>query len=364
MANDYLGSLAQKYVQFVTTTIVTTVPGLNFGKLMIFMLESDAATYMVTDPGTDTVTEVTSTTYKTLTQGLLKTWLDGFYMSGTIASVLIATVTNNAADLDTQFPLITERAYWKTTISSVASPNTIGIAVAKKCINDPLSQFIWGTKDTTVPTGTAGNDALLFINASPSPDLGMVYHPSTTINGALVALGASLAALNGSGTYVGNKLDFLAVAGFSASGTAGANLSSAAITQLQTYGVSWFTTVGDGSGNVALEKWTSMKLRTLGADWVVNYIDTVGAILTTQFLVQPGRFKNNDTYQGCLVILQTQLNLFSGIGRLSGVKITAPPFAQLPAAAGGVITVPNAWQASYNDNLRQITVYGTLYLVA
>jgi hypothetical protein len=81
-------------------------------------------------------------------------------------------------------------------------------------------------------------------------------------------------------------------------------------------------------------------------------------------MAQPGRFKNNDTYQGCLTILTGQLALFSGMGRLSSVKITAPPFDQLPAAAGGVIVVPQAWQASYNSNLRQITVYGTLYVQA
>jgi hypothetical protein len=33
-------------------------------------------------------------------------------------------------------------------------------------------------------------------------------------------------------------------------------------------------------------------------------------------------------------------------------------------ASGGVITVPNAWSATYADNVRQVTIYGTLYIAA
>jgi hypothetical protein len=376
MAFDYLGSIAQKYIQFVTTIITTVVPGLNYGRLMIFIDYADQATFFVTDPSIDTITEVSSTNYAAVTKGLLKTWLQGFFMSGTTTVVELVTVTDSAGtfsptDLQTQYTAFSERAYWKTAIGATGPHNiTNNIALAKLCIGDPLSQFIYGSSDATILTATAGNEALQFVSATPSCDVPIVYHPSTTMNGALVQLGQTLQAVNGSGTYIGNKLDFLSISGWSASGAAGANLNATQAANCANQGVAFFTTLGDGTGAVALEGgvagkgWTTPLSKNIGAIWVTNYVDTVSSILCTDFITQPGRFKNNDTYQGELIILQGQLNLFSGIGRLAAVQITAPPFAQLPAASGGVITVPNAWKASYLDNVRSSTIYGTLTLVA
>jgi hypothetical protein len=328
------------------------------------MLEADAVTYFVADPGTGTCTEVNAQNYAAVTQGKLKTWLDGFYMSGTQTVVEIVTLANIVADLVAQYAAYDERAYWKTFIGP-ADPAEVtgGVALAVLCEADTtgLSQFFWGSSDATILTATGGNEHLLFV--AGGVDIPLMYHPSATANPALVQLGATMAAPNQSGIYVGNKLDFLAVADFSASGTAGANLTAAEIANIQTaYGDSFFTTLGDGSGQVVAEEWATPDGTVIGAEWVKNYIDVTAAIYVAAFLTSSaqGGFKNNDSYQGCLAILQKQLNLFAGIGRLLDVKITAPTFAGLPAAAGGVITVPNAWTATYADNLRSVTVYGTL----
>jgi hypothetical protein len=366
MAYDYIGSIAQKDILFRTVFNVSTVPGANFGKVMIFMLESDAATYFVTDPGADTITEVNSTNYASLTLAKLQTWLQGFFMGGTTTVVEIVTVQNIVADLTAQYAAYDERAYWKTFIGTGASPQVNGgIALAKLCSADTnyLSQFFWGSNDATILTGTAGNEHLLFTAASPSQDVPLIYHPSTTMNPALVQLGATMAAVNSTGTYVGNKLDFTAVSNFTASGAAGANLTAAQIAQIQTtYGDSFFTTLGDGSGRVVAEKWATPLGSVIGAVWMTNYIDITSAIYVAQYIASSSQlgFKNNDSYQACLAVLQKQLNLFIGLGRLSNVQITAPTFSNLPAASGGTITVPNAWTGKYNDNLRQVTVYGTL----
>jgi hypothetical protein len=376
MAYDYVGSIAQKYIQFVTTVITTAVPGQNFGKLMIFCSETDAATMFVTDPTVDTITELTPSNYKTLllAAGLLYKWLADFYANGSVTSVFVVTYTSGVgpaiADLNAQYALYVERAYWKLCMD-VAHKMAAQLVLAALCATDPLSQFIYGSQDATILTNTGGNEALQF-NTLPAPglDVPIIYHPSAVHNPAMVQLGITLAALNTSGTYVGNKLDFLAVA-FTASGTAGANVSAAGLANCAILGVAVFTTLGNGTGQVLLEGATAgrglvtgLTFADIGVRWLVNYVDTVSSILCTQYMAQPGRFKNNDTYQGCLTILTGQLALFSGMGRLSSVKITAPPFDQLPAAAGGVITVPNAWQATYNNNLRQVTVYGTLYVTA
>ena len=376
MAYDFIGSISQKYIQFVTTVITTTVPGQNYGKVMIFLSSALGAANFVTDPGVDTITELTPSNYKTLTKGTLLAWATDFYLAGSVTSIFVVTYTTGAgpviADLSAQYALYFDRAYFKT-IYDIANRMAAGIALATLCSADPLSQFFWASADATILTNTAANEALLF-NTLPSPglDVPIIYHPTALAshNAALVQLGQTLLAPNTSGTYVGNKLDFLVLA-YTASGTAGANVSAAGLANCATLGVAVFTTVGNGSGQVLLEGgaagigWrTGLYFTNIGAQWVKNYVDTVGSILCAQYLAMPGRFKNNDTYQGCLNILRTQLALFEGMGRLAGVAITAPPFAQLPAAAGGVITVPQAWQATYMDNLRQVTIYGTLYITA
>jgi hypothetical protein len=439
---DFLGSIAQKYVQFVTSIITTTVPGANFSKLMIFVDYADQATFFVSDPQVDTITEVTSTNYAQLLKGLLKTWLDGFYLSKSVAPVEIVTVADSSGtfsvtDLPTQYSKYNERAYFKTAIGATTAHNIANnVHLASLCEGDPLSQFIYGSSDATILTLGANNEAYQFVgtqltgmtatfNATTTVssvsgnvpnqgwvgagiqgtylaagttitavsgttltlsqaasgsgsaasftlvfdyDVPIVYHPSTTLNPALVQLGATFAQVNPTGGYCGNKLDFLSISGFSASGSAGANLTATQSANAATAGVAFFTTLGDGSGNVLLEGgvagrgWTTPKAANIGANWVVAYVDTVSSILCAQFLAQAGRFKNNDTYQGCLALLTTQLNLFEGLGRLGTLKITAPSFANLPASSGGIITVPNAWSAVYQDNVRSTTVYGTLYL--
>jgi hypothetical protein len=443
VAYDYLNSVTQKYIQFVTTVVTLTTPGLNFGKLMIFVAYTDQATYFVSDPSVDTITEVTKSNYAQVTKGLLKTWLDGFFLSGSVAYVELVTVAASSgifttSDLVTQLANFGERAYWKTAIgSSAANKIDNSVSLARLLQNDPLSQFIYGTSDATILSAGANNEAYQFVGSkltglsatfnsttavtsvtggvpnqgwigatvngvdiTPGTtitavagtgftlsqvasgtgtasftinfvyDVPIAYHPSATLNAALVQLGASLAALNTTGTYVGNKLDFLSITGFSASGAAGINLTPTQSANCFAAGVAFYTSLGDGSGNVMLEGgaagigWTTPLSKNLGSTWMVNYIDTVTAQLTTGYLAQAGRFKNNDTYQGILVILAGQLKLFSDLGRLSNVKITAPPFNLLPAAAGGVVTVPNAWSAGYNDNLRSVTVYGTLYIAS
>jgi len=58
MAFDFLNSLTQKYIAFVTTVQVTVVPGLNYGKVAIFICSTDAATYFTAGnvPAADTLT--------------------------------------------------------------------------------------------------------------------------------------------------------------------------------------------------------------------------------------------------------------------------------------------------------------------
>ena len=73
------------------------------------------------------------------------------------------------------------------------------------------------------------------------------------------------------------------------------------------------------------------------------------------------KFRNNATYQAILSLVTDTAMPFVAFGRLADLHLTAPVFTDLPAS-GDAITVPNAWEATYIDNVRSTTVYGTLYL--
>jgi hypothetical protein len=375
---DYQGSLAQKYIQFVTSIVLTTVPGQNYYAALIFIDSADAAANFVAAPAVDTITSVTAQNYTSLLTGSMLSWMTGFYSipANQVSTVYFVSFTSGSfsgsgstsADLGSQFATFDQYAYFKLIYSS-AYKKAANLQLATLCVGDPLSQFLFGSNDGTFLTGAAGTEAGWFKTAGL--DVPFIYHWDSRYNPALVQLGATLAIANSSATPVGNKLDWLAIANFTPSGSsvAGiANLTAIQYGYAQASGICFFTYVGDGSGNVAAEKWLSTVALTIKwqAQWLVNFVDTVASINVTTFLTatpQSG-FKNNDTYQGCLNLLQVQLNKFVGMGRLSNVKITAPPFNQLPAASQGAITVPNAWSATYADNTRSVTVYGTLTIAA
>ena len=53
-----------------------------------------------------------------------------------------------------------------------------------------------------------------------------------------------------------------------------------------------------------------------------------------------------------------------GSGRLSGINISAPAFANLPSADKDEIIIPNAWSATYTDHVRKVQITGSLYIGA
>lgn len=51
MTYDFQRSIAQKDVRFITQVVPVAVVGENYGRVMIFVGESEAATFFVTPPG-------------------------------------------------------------------------------------------------------------------------------------------------------------------------------------------------------------------------------------------------------------------------------------------------------------------------
>ena len=131
--------------------------------------------------------------------------------------------------------------------------------------------------------------------------------------------------------------------------------------------VGYFKTVGNGTGQVALVGGVSLLGKVVAAQWLVQYNDYYCEIKVAELITKMNAFKNRATYNLILTILSVQLNRFAdivGTGRLTDLLITAPVFSKLPPAAGDTIVIPNAWRATYVDNVREVQVQGTLTIQA
>ena len=98
---------------------------------------------------------------------------------------------------------------------------------------------------------------------------------------------------------------------------------------------------------------------------ILSYITYMVKVNVAQLVTQRNFLKNSANYSKILGVLSSRINQFKGAdGRLENVVVTAPSFSSLPEAAGDTIIVPNAWSATYVDNVRKVTITGTLYIGA
>ena len=374
--SQFKNSIAQSNVNFPIETVITPIAGENYSRTLIFIDVANAATYL---PGVTTVAagdliELTSANYGELTGGKLKNWLVPFFTKASTAKVGIAlfdtdtdndgTVVEATAPLSAVYEAKKMYGYFKFACEESAGYNDLQVALSNLCKADPLYSVLWiGTDDANVLSNTS---ALMTALKSAESKARVIYNSNSNINGALAQLGATLSSVNTTGTPVGNSMDSVQFNTIQASGGTNAdgehiNLTATEKAALDAQKIGYQTWVGDGTENVVTEGSLYLNGDSVGANWVKAYIEYMCKVLTANYITRMNTFRNNDTYQAILLILADQVRPFLEFGRLDGFSITAPTFDKLPAS-GDQITVPNAWEATYIDNVRQVTVYGTLYL--
>ena len=372
MSDKFKGSIAQKNVQFPIETVITPLAGENYARAMIFVPLSQASAYLsgIDSVAADTLYEITSSSYGSLVSGQLLNWLQPFFKNALAVKVGIAVFddaaepTENTKTLAVVYEHYKMWAYFKFIIGTFGSEgtnDTLQVQLATLCKVDELYSDCWiGTNDDDVLTGSS---ALITALNNAEANARVIYNPSTTKNPALAQLGRTLASPNTeTGTPVGNDVDMVAFATIGASGVDGENnLTSAQITALDNQKVGYQTFVGDGTDNVVTEGSLTLKGESVGANWVKHYIEYMCKVRGATLITSMNKYRNNATYQAILSILSDVVMKFVNLGRLDGFTITAPIFADLPAS-GDSFTVPNAWNATYIDTVREVTVYGTLYL--
>lgn len=371
MAN-FDGSIAQVNVQFPIETVIEPVSGENYTKALIFIPLGKAEEYLPTieSPAAGQKIELDSSNYGKLTGGLLKTWLVPFFTSAQAAKIAVAIYDVDAEEVTAKAPLnkVYEAykyyAYFKFGLAPSNDYNALQTQLAQLCKADPLYSQLWvGTSDPQVLTKES---SLVSALKGVAADARVVYNPDGTINAALAQLGATLAQSNATGTPVGNDIDMLAFNTIGASGADDAdgnptNLDATQKATLDEQKIGYNTYVGDGTENVVTEGSQTLQGNVVGAQWVKSYIEYMCKIRTANLITKRNKFRNNDQYQAILLILSDVVKDFLNFGRLADFKITAPVFSDLAKSADAIV-VPNAWEATYIDKLRSVTVYGTLYV--
>ena len=375
--SQFKNSIAQVNVNYPIETVITPMAGENYSRAMIFMHVDQAATYL---PGILTVEagqliELDSSNYGELTGGLLKTWLVPFFTKATTAKVGIAvydtdTPQGTADPIPATAPLADVYAakkmygYFKFAIAPSAGYTDAQVALSNLCKADPLYSVLWvGTDDESI---LSSSSSLMSALTTAQSNARVIYNSNSAINPALAQLGASLSVANPTGTPVGNSCDMVQFNTIAASGAADensehVNLTATQKAALDAQKVGYNTWVGDGTENVVTEGSLYLNGDSVAANWVKAYIEFVCKVKTANYITRINTFRNNQTYQACLLILSDTVNPFVAFGRLDNFQITAPVFADLPAS-GDQIVVPDAWQADYIDGVRQVTIYGTLYM--
>lgn len=389
MADDFLGSIAQEDVQFVTEIVKTVNPGDNFKHLVAYtddsQIASGAVMANVKDPAGAVVAqyaEVTADNYKNTAQGELLVWLTDYFSAGGNESVFIVNAQNGEAsltkatltaaynvthqwgwfkticiedaDVITEFHLDPDAASW---LAELCSTDKLLSSAPLYPMSMPVTSGEF-TDTAYAAVKTAGYDAFWVYHLPVAQTGGgFVVH-----NGALVALGIALNVMNASGTYVGNSFDMVNTTAITASGIDGGALEPTVQSILKGANINYFKFVGDTTGAVALRGGKTALGDVMSAAWIVNYCNYYNKVMVANYMSRRNVFKSSATYDVILSILIKTVSRFVASGRLIGFALTAPAYPDLPPAANDEIVVPNAWHATYQDDLRTVKVYGTLYI--
>lgn len=390
MADDFLGSVAQEDVQFITEIVKTVNPGDNYKHLVVYTDDSQIATGAelaavknLEGAKVADMAEVTSSNLSSIVKGELLVWLTDYFSAGGAESVYVVNVQNGEeaytkALLKAAFDVTHQIGWFKSICIPDAAVTEMfhldpdaAKDLAEFCSTDELlSSAPLYLESMARDAGAVTDTARLAVDAAGFDAFWVYYLPALQTdgsyvvhNGAMVALGLALTVVNGSGVYAGNSFDMVATAVLNASGVNGGPLSPTVQSALKQDNTNYFKYVGDSSGEVDLRGGKTAKGKLMSAKWIEQYCNYYNKVRTARYLSQRNVYRSATSYDNILAMTTTTVSRFGSNGskRLTAFALTAPAYADLPASANDEIIVPNAWEATYQDDLRTVKVYGTLY---
>lgn len=279
--------------------------------------------------------------------------------------------------METAYNLMKAYAYHKTVCAAPtldpSSPTfaldpTVAVELAKLCAYDKglLSSAPYYPFSTTTPETPASDPiySALVAEGITKADAFMSAHQDATRNAALYSLGLAMGILNGSGTCVGTSMDMIRSTLITASGPEGTNLPKGVRDALSALNIQTFKPVGNNTGAVAAKGAETLNGDTVQATWILAYVTYMTKVKVAELITTANFLKNAANYTKILNVMSSYILKFgtSGSNRLKNIAITAPSFGGLPEAAGDEIIIPNAWEATYVDQVRKVQITGTLYI--
>lgn len=390
MADDFIGSIAQQDVDFITEIIKTVRIGDNYKHLMVFtdtsQVVASAPFKVYYDDDSNIIlsmAEVTADTYAEFAQGTLKIWLEDYFTAGGQESVYIVNVegdieaeepeTYTEARLIAAYGKVAQLAYFKSIcIDSGTTPGEFKLAptaathLATLCANNTLLSAAPLYPYSKEVTSSLDDPAYAAVQSAGKDAFWSYAKPVTLAttkevhNMSFVALGLALNVINDSSTYVGNSFDMVKTDAIDITSIYGEALPLTVQALLKEGNVQFWKPVGDSSGMIAARGASSMKGRVIPAYWIVAYCNYYNKCQVANYITRRNVMKDATTYNVLLSILSTTASKFVSTGRITNFALTAPAFADLPESKSDEIIVNNAWQALYVDDLRTVKIYGSL----
>lgn len=395
--NDFNGSVAQQDITISTDVVRTAVVGGNFYESMLYIFDR------FTDFGADTPVYpvVTRQTYKDVInaysymadvdKALIKSNLEGLYYHNADVTVYIIPSSEYVSKklygyftyLDIKLvstPSEQEKDYgWDSTTGTIVSqlkqqydktfsmylidfpvdPTKV-LGTDTTSTGATLTSFNWGVaalfaRPATIRSGSGGLNAWTDNTGKPYG-----YSP------ALYQLGYMLSFSNESGVPVGNSADMKALNFQIILPTDGDNTDvkgcSATFSQFfENNHINYFKPVGNGTLQLTnFGGWLQNGLEAITANWIVAYENFMNRVACANVITSGKALKNVRTYNALLDAASANLNAMVKTGRIEDFKMTAPAFKDIPITDGHTISIPNAWEGTYVDNVRKVKISGTL----
>ena len=245
---------------------------------------------------------------------------------------------------------------------------------------DPVN--VKGTSTTTT-AGTLGLITAYSMDATVFARPAMVTGTATATNAfvdangdpigfspALYQLGKTLSSTNASGVPVGNSFDMTAVdfqnvlptADTSTDTLVGASATFA--DYFESVKINYFKPVGNGTMQLTnFGGWTILSNCTT-AEWIVAYLNFMNRVACATVITSGKALKNSRTYNELLDAVKNNIAGQVRNERITEFKTNAPSFNDLPKTNGHTISIPNAWEGVYVDNVRKVKISGTLTVAA
>lgn len=380
---DYVNSVAQQDVSVSTETVVSSVVGENFQRVL-YVTSATVEPTMVTKATYESA--ITGLSALTTSQRALMTQaLNSLFDYGTDVTVFIISADSYAQYKYKAYFTYIEPSYEINSETSVPGVATDMSAILSQITLD--KEFSALFTDLAVPVSLAKTGTTQQLQAALSPlltQLNALTEITVAARGStdgyafedgyspiMYQIGRTLGFLNVTGTPIGNAFDMAAcnradvLVTRDMSTDTVESVDATVATFFEDNNVCYFKPIGNGTAQLVNYGASSLRSEIVGVAWIRAYINYMTKIACAQNMTRMNTFKDAFLYSECLSDMMTYVNRFVALRRLTNARQTAPSFGEAAALSDGrSIVIPHAWEATYVDQVRTAKVSGTLYVAA